>query len=296
MSQLSKLFADSEMALMAVLPSALNGWVEEAVSEYGIPQLMQMAGISAKTSREDQDEHRRKDRERAEARQHGMDSEHVSVSEEHGIAVVKIEGTISPHYWNSVDPRGVAATMRALGANPTIRTIVMDWDSPGGHVTYIREMGEAILDARSTTRVVSYVGPGNMCASAAYWGAASTEEIYSSTAASVGSIGVFSALYEFSGMLGKLGVSLKMFRDGPLKGMGLFGKEMTTEEEAYVQAGVDKTSAEFKGHVRAARPGIQDDTMHGQVFDGNEAEAVKLIDGTFADLPEMLAAEMERLG
>lgn len=295
MSQLSKLFADSEMALMAILPSALNGWVEDAVSDYGIPQLMQMVELSGKTSRAEEEAERREDKALAEARQHGMDADDLNISEENGIAVVRIEGTISPHYCYPVDPRGVAATMRALAANPAIATIVMDWDTPGGHVTYIREMSEAIIEARENTRVISYVGPGNMCASAGYWGAAATEEIYVSTAATIGSIGVFSALYEFSGMLDQLGVSLKMFRDGPLKGMGLFGKEMTAEEEAHVQAGVMKTSAEFKGHVRAARPGILDETMHGQVFDGNESQAVKLSDGVFADLPSLLAAEMARL-
>lgn len=283
------------MAMMAILPSALNQWVERAIADHGIPDLLAMAGFGGDRSaaRKDEDAERAKARARAEARQHGMDASELQISEEQGIAIVRVEGVISPYYYDAVDPRGLAATVRQLGANPLIRSIILDLDSPGGHATGVRELGAAIREvSEGGARIVAHVGSGNMAASAAYWIAASADEIAGSTSSMVGSIGVFSALYEFSGMLGKLGISLKLFRDGALKGMGLFGKQLTDEESAHIQAGVDKVSGEFKGFIRDRRPGITDATMQGQCFDGDEAIEAKLLDYHVEDLAELVGMEM----
>lgn len=289
-SSLSTLFGDRDIALMAILPSALNQWVESAIAEHGIPDLLAMVGIGEAKPRTAASD----DRQRAEDRRHALDPSAIQISREHGIAVLRIDGTISPYYYNSVDPRGLAATVRALGDDSQIRSIILDIDSPGGHATYVRELGEAIRSVSAAgTRTVAHVGAGSMAASAAYWIASASDEIHGSTASMVGSIGVFSALYEFSGMLGKFGIALKLFRDGPLKGLGIFGKSLTDEEAAHIQAGVDKVSAEFKGFVRARRPGIADTTMQGQVFDGDEGIAVKLLDGHVEDLADLIAMEIE---
>ena len=286
----------SEAALLAILPSALNGWVEEAMAEHSIPELMEMVGLATgqRLDREDREERRRKERERAQQRRLGLSDEQITLSEDHGIAILEIEGTISPYYYNSADPRGIAATVRAMANNPAIRTIIFDIDSPGGHATYIRELAETIREVSTEKRTVAYSGPGAMMCSAAYWTGAACDEVHGATASMPGSVGVFSALYEFKGMLGKLGISLNVFRDGPLKGMGLFGKELTDEESAHIQEGVDKVSAEFKGFIRAQRPGIAEETMHGQAVDGDEAVDAKLYDAHYDDLSELVAVEMER--
>jgi len=294
---LSSLLANHEMAIMAILPSALNEWVERALTEHGIPELLAMAGIGSApaAARETPDAAREKARTRAEARRSAMDSGDMLISGDHGIAVLTLEGVMSPYYAGAADPRGIAATVRQLGADPGIRTIILDIDSPGGHATHIRELGQTIRAvSEAGTRTVAHVGPGAMAASAAYWTAASADEIYGATSSMPGSIGVFSALYEFSGLLGKLGVTLQLFRDGSLKGMGLFGKSLTADESAHIQAGVDKVSAEFKSFVRARRPGISDATMQGQVFDGDAAIDARLLDGHVDDLYDLLAIEIDR--
>lgn len=293
---ISRLLQD-DATLMAILPSALNGWIEEAVSEYGIPQLLEMVGLGAGGRSadvdEERDEKRRRERMRAEGRRAGLCDDLVSVSEEHGIAIVDIEGTLSPYYWDSVDPRGIGATLRGL-RDRGVRTIVSNIDSPGGHATYIRELGDIVREVSDGgVRMVAYAGAGSMMCSAAYWYGAAHDVVYGSTASLPGSIGVFSALYEFSGLMGKMGIALKLFRDGPLKGLGIFGKELTAEESAHIQAGVDKVSGEFKGFVRARRPGIGEDSMMGQAVDGDEAVARGLYDGEFSELSELVAALIE---
>jgi signal peptide peptidase SppA len=212
---------------------------------------------------------------------------------DYGVAVISVSGPISPYFYDAVDPRAIASAVAQLTADPGIHTIIHDIDSPGGHATYVRELGQAVRDSsQAGTRNIAYVGPGNMAASAAYWYAAAADEIVGSTASMPGSIGVFSALYDFSAYLEKEGVKLHLFRDGALKGMGLFGKELTPEESAHIQAGVDKVSLEFKSFIRARRPGIADATMQGQVFDGDEAIAARLLDRHVEDLAELVAMEM----
>lgn len=300
---ISALFKDRDLALMAIHPPALNEWIENAISQHGIPSLMEMAGnVGLLPGPKDQaqkvSQHRLKATlQNAHDSRLAMDPADIQISAEHGIALVNISGTISPYYYDSADPRGIAGTIRELGAAPDIRTIVLNIDSPGGHATYVRELGAAIREVSvQGTRTVAHVGAGSMAASAAYWIAASADEIYGSTASMVGSIGVFSAMYQFSGMLGKLGITLNLFRDGALKGMGIFGKELTAEEGAHIQAGVDKVSAEFKGFIRARRPGIEESTMQGQVFDGDEGIDAKLLDGHVEDLTDLVAMEIERGG
>lgn len=286
----------SDAALLAILPSALNGWVEEAITQHGIPDLLDMVGLGSapRVDRDRREKEREAARRRAEDRRLGMDASDITISEEYGIAILNIEGTISPYYYDSADPRGIAATVRSFAANPAFQTLIFNINSPGGHATYIRELAETIRAASIEKRTVAYSGAGSMMCSAAYWIGASCDEVYGSTASAPGSIGVFSALYEFKGMLGKLGIGLNVFRDGPLKGMGVFGKELTAEESAHIQAGVDKVSAEFKGFIRAQRPGIAEETMHGQAVDGDDAVAARLYDGHFAELEDLVAAEMAR--
>ena len=82
----------------------------------------------------------------------------------------------------------------------------------------------------------------------------------------------------------KLGIKMNVFRDGDLKGMGVFGKELTELEGDYLQDRVMECSERFKGFVRDRRPGIADETMQGQTFESRNARELNLIDGVFSDL------------
>jgi protease-4 len=227
--------------------------------------------------------------DRGEKRRASTDYE---IADDLSVAVLSVRGPISPYFEDSVDPRALAG---AIGSLRGVKSLILDIDSPGGHATYVRELANQIRAvSESGTRVVAHIGAGAMAASAAYWIAAAADEIHGSTAGMTGSVGVFSAIFDFSGLLEQAGVKLHLFRDGALKGMGLFGKSLTDDEGAHIQAGVDKVSAEFKGFIRARRPGIAEETMQGQVFDGDEAIAARLLDGHVDDLAELVAMEMER--
>ena len=82
----------------------------------------------------------------------------------------------------------------------------------------------------------------------------------------VGSIGVYVAALDDTKAWEKEGYTLKLWRDGALKGMGHAGKPWTPEEEEYMRGQVSLWSDSFKGHVRSRREGLDDAAMQGQAF------------------------------
>lgn len=70
----------------------------------------------------------------------------------------------------------------------SIKSIILDIDSPGGVIAGIAELSDAIWQARGIKPVIAYAG--YLAASAAYWIASAADEIVINKTASVGSIGV----------------------------------------------------------------------------------------------------------
>lgn len=69
----------------------------------------------------------------------------------------------------------------------SVKSIMLNIDSPGGEANGIGEFADLVYEARGTKPVVSYVG--NMACSAAYWIASATDKIICSETATLGSIG-----------------------------------------------------------------------------------------------------------
>ncbi len=124
------------------------------------------------------------------------------------VAVLHIRGPIVRYAGMmelSADVRSLetyAKEFRALQNDPGVRTIVLNIDSPGGEAAGIAEFAEYVR--QSNKKVVAYVD--DLCASAAYWIAAATDEIYASQTAFVGSIGVVFTVVDDTEKLKKQGL------------------------------------------------------------------------------------------
>ncbi len=111
-----------------------------------------------------------------------------------GVAILPVSGPIVPKA-NMFSSISGATSLDILSLdlqeainNPSVHTIMLDVDSPGGAVTGVNQFAEMVKDASSEKKVVAYVqGTG---ASAAYWIASAASEIILSETACVGSIGV----------------------------------------------------------------------------------------------------------
>ena len=177
--------------------------------------------------------------------------------------------------------------MEAL-ASPMVSTVILRIDSPGGTCNGVLEFSQKIekLATESRKPVFAFID-GQGC-SAAYWIACGCNGIACTPSSDVGSIGVYMALVDESANWTQEGYKLVLIKAGELKGAGIAGSQITPAQIAAWQADVDMIYAQFTGSVRAARPGIADETMQGQAFYGPRALEAGLVDKIYNDVGEML--------
>jgi len=161
-----------------------------------------------------------------------------------------------------------------------VGAVVLDINSPGGTVTGVPEIADMIRNME--TPVVAYTS--DMMASAAYWIASAADAIYAAPSASVGSIGVYSALLDASRYYEQMGLKVELFKSGKYKGMGLEGMPITDEQRELIQAEVDELYDWFASDVLKNRT-IDAMYMQGQSLLGKAAVDVNMIDaaGSFED-------------
>ena len=115
----------------------------------------------------------------------------------HGsVGVIHISGIISRHAdmfasffgLGSAAIENIAKDFQILLDNEEVKSIVLDFDTPGGAITGVNELAEIIYKARGIKPIKAYVT--GMACSAGYFLAAACDEIIIDEMGSVGSIGV----------------------------------------------------------------------------------------------------------
>lgn len=127
-----------------------------------------------------------------------------------GVAILPVTGPVM-RYANLFSKISGATSIDVLAtdfnqaiANPDVKAIVLNIDSPGGTVAGVNEFADMIYAARGKKPIISYVS--GMGASAAYWLASSADEIVIDATASVGSIGVVSVQNDDTERKAKAGI------------------------------------------------------------------------------------------
>lgn len=127
-----------------------------------------------------------------------------------------------------------------------------------------------------------YAVCSDICASAAYYIAASADEIYASRVSLVGSIGVLYNGFGFVGTMDKLGVTRRLITAGKNKGfLDPFSLEKP-EDKIKMDAMLEIVHKVFEKSVmegRGSRLIINDQTFSGLFWTGEQARSLGLIDG-----------------
>lgn len=216
------------------------------------------------------------------------------------VAVIPVYGVIEQHSdWfmemfgegTSVD--GLRDSLRAALADPDVKAIVLDIDSPGGTVAGITELAAEIRGVRGGDKPI--VASANaFCASAAYWLASQCDEVTATPSAQVGSIGVYAVHQDVSRMLDELGVTVTLVSAGPHKTEGNMYEPLSDEAKADMQSRVDDTYTTFKADVAAGRrisaDQVESDFGGGRVMTAKKAAAAGMVDRV-----ETLGATITRL-
>jgi len=207
---------------------------------------------------------------------------------QNGVAVIDVVGVMakSPSLIQRICGMTSTAQIRqdlqtAL-QDPTVSSIILNFDSPGGTVDGTQELADAIYAIRGQKPIVS-LADGCMC-SAAYWAGSAADAIYIvSNTTEVGSIGVVATHVDVSTSENANGRKTTEITAGKYKRIASSYGPLSDEGRATIQAQVDHIYSVFVDEVSKFR-GVSSDTVladmaDGRVFLGKQAMDAGLVDG-----------------
>jgi len=173
-----------------------------------------------------------------------------------------------------------ASQLRQLLADPQVKSIVIDVDSPGGTAEGVMELSDEIFGAREQKKIVAVANA--TAASAAYWIASAATEFAVIPSGLVGSIGIFGVHIDESKLEEKIGIKTTLVSAGKYKTEGDSSLPLSEEARTAMQALVDefyemfvKTVARNRGvEVSAVREGFGE----GRLVTARQAVKLGMVD------------------
>ncbi len=163
----------------------------------------------------------------------------------------------------------------------TVKAIVLSVDSPGGEITASDVLYHALKEFTAKSGKPSVVYFNSIGASGAYYTACGSSYIMCNATTFTGSIGVIISTLNYRELFGKLGLQSVVFKSGKFKDMLNGAREMTPDEQAYIQGLVMQSYDKFVGIVAKAR-GLDEQELRngiadGRILSGTDALAAKLV-------------------
>jgi protease-4 len=203
------------------------------------------------------------------------------------IAVVIVEGDMvdgrSSHIplvdMTLVGSYSVADTIKQVKDDPTIKSVVLRIESPGGSSLAADVMWRSIEELAKAKPLI--VSMGSYAASGGYYIAAPGRTIYALPLTITGSIGVFFGKADVSGLLKKIGVNVDTDRTAPHADLESLFRPFTPEETKSLEVKVDQFYATFLDRVSQGRHMTKeqiDAVGRGRVWTGQQAWQRGLVD------------------
>lgn len=217
------------------------------------------------------------------------------------VAAVLIGGVIAKRA-NQVNgdcqPEGTSVeairrSMNALRADNQVKAALFVFDSPGGSVAGVSDLADEIAALGRVMPTAAYAE--DMMASGAYWLGSQTARIDMSNTAALGSVGVYTVLYDSSKAMADRGYKVNVVKAGKDKAIGVPGAAVTEGQLSVVQDNIDAIYGAFVEHVARGRritSAAATAMADGRVYIGSQAvergfaDAVRPISATIADLQE----------
>lgn len=139
----------------------------------------------------------------------------------------------------------------SLVADPSVKSIIIDVDSPGGSVYGTGELAAKVAAGSAQKRVVAVAN--SLAASAAYWIASQTRRVYVTPGGQVGSIGVLAVHQDVSGKDELAGIKTTIVSAGKFKGEGDPSQPLGAEAQGAIQQTVDSYYSQFVAAVAKGR-------------------------------------------
>lgn len=216
-----------------------------------------------------------------------------------GVAVIDVNGTlVHRSSWldalcGLVSYEQISAELDAAVADPNVKAIMLNMDSPGGEVAGSFELSERIRGVAAQKPTVALAA--DLAASAGYLLGASATRLYATSSAITGSVGVVVRHADQSKADEMAGVKVTHIHAGANKVDGNPHEPLGDQGRATLQALVDSCYSLFVSRVAVLR-GISEDAVRAteaRVFVGAEAQAAGLIDGVRT--PKQVLEELKQM-
>jgi protease-4 len=219
----------------------------------------------------------------------------ASTTSSNEVAVIVADGTILP----GNDDQGViggdafAAEIRKARENDKVKAIVIRINSPGGSFVASDMMWREVTLAAEKKPVIASMS--DYAASGGYYLAMGCDTIVAQPHTITGSIGIFSVLFDASGLLSnKLGITFDDVKTGEYGDMITISRPLTDAEKNVWQTRTEEIYETFTAKAAAGRNMSQDklkEVASGRVWTGVQAKERGLVDvlGNFNDAIEIAA-------
>src|ERR1700734_3678220 len=191
------------------------------------------------------------------------------------IGVVDLDGVI-------LSPQPVVGELKKFGDDSSIKAIILHVNSPGGGVAASEEIYREVKRIRAEKKKKIIVSIETVGASGAFYVAAASDKIYADQGSVVGSIGVIAEWMNYGDLLKWAKLKNVVIKTGEFKDTGNPARDLTPNEQTYMQALIDNMFGQFVQAVAEGRGMKFEDVKsiaNGKVWPGEQAMSMKLIDG-----------------
>lgn len=188
------------------------------------------------------------------------------------VGVVEVRGLIA-------DSQETIRQLRRFREDENIKAIVLRVNSPGGVVGPSQEIFREVQKTRKTKKVIASMGA--VAASGGYYVVASADGIIANPGTITGSIGVIMEYTNFKELLTKIGLSPVVIKSGEFKDTGSPVRDITPQEEKYLEAFVGELHEQFVAAIAEGRQ-MEIDAVRkladGRIYTGADAKTLGLVD------------------
>ena len=217
-----------------------------------------------------------------------------------GIAIIPIAGTLvaklgafSRYFWGITGYDGIRYQMLAAAADPDVRAIALDVDSPGGEVAGCLDLVDEIYALRAAKPIWAVCT--EMACSAAYAIASAADKIIVPRTGMVGSIGVITMHVDCGRMLDEAGLTVTLIHAGKHKADANPFGPLPDDVRADIQRDIDAVGGLFRRTVARNR-GLDEAAVQAteaRTYLADEAVRLGLADEVLSETQAWLALQRE---
>ncbi|WP_033292059.1 S49 family peptidase [Amycolatopsis jejuensis] len=202
------------------------------------------------------------------------------------VAVVKLHGVItptpSPLARGAINLGAVESALTRAFGHDRLKAVALQINSPGGAPTQSGLVAERIRQLADDKGVPVLAFAEDVAASGGYWLACAADEIFAHRTSMVGSIGVISGGFGFTGLIERFGIERRLHTAGANKSrLDPFSPEKPEDVEwlKKMHSQLHELFVDWVKERRGDRLSATEDLFTGDVWLGQKAVELGLVDG-----------------